>query len=114
MTQDDDIGAALKRSLRVLTIATVALYLFVLAAVVYVGIDGHNKRVVLRASEGRTTAALCALRSDLNQRVLSSETALAIVPPGPKTPIEEAAITSLKAGIVNTKRTVNALSGLRC
>jgi hypothetical protein len=57
-----------------------------------------------------TTAALCALRSDLEQRVASSEAFLRRHPHG----ILGISAKDIRTGIVNQQRTILALSGIDC
>lgn len=58
----------------------------------------------------QTTAALCALRHDLQRRVQSSEQLLATHPQG----IADIPAATIRKGIAEQKRTIGALSGLDC
>lgn len=112
MTEQEkaDIAAQLRRTLRVLGIATVALYLVVVVAVFLVYRDANQKRDALRRDEVNTTAALCALRVDVERRIESSQGFLKEHPDG----IPGFNAAAVKASLVNSQRTVKALSGLTC
>lgn len=101
MTEQEkaDIAAQLRRTLRILGVATVSLYLVVVVAVFLVYRDANH-----------TTVALCALRADVEQRIASSQDFLKEHPNG--VPGFNAA--AINASLVNSQRTVKALSGLDC
>jgi hypothetical protein len=94
-----DTARSIKRALTVLMVATAVLYLAVatVAAKTY-----HDANV--------NTDALCALRGDLERRVASSQQFLVKHPAGiPGIPVQ-----TIRNGIVNQQRTINALSSLKC
>ena len=62
------------------------------------------------ADAKQTTAALCALRSDLERRVATSEAFLAEHPHG----IPGISAKQIRDGIRNQERTIRALSGIDC
>lgn len=93
------IAEDLQRALRVLTVATIVLYLICIGVAVKVYTDNRS-----------TTDALCTLRTDLVKRVASSQNFLKEHPDGipgisPKVIID---------GIDNQQRSIEALSGLHC
>lgn len=59
---------------------------------------------------GVTTAALCALRADLQRRVTSSRAFLAAHPNG----LAEIPATTIRDGVANEQRTIAALSDIDC
>lgn len=96
---DQDIARALRRGLRNLAIATALLYVVVGGVIFFVWRD-----------EARTTSGLCALRSDLKHRIASSEEVLASHPDG----LLGVSAASIRTSIDGQKRTVKALSVVRC
>jgi hypothetical protein len=88
-----------QKALLWLTIATVALFLSVAGISVYFYIDASHSR-----------QALCTLRGDLEQRVQSSRDFLRDHPKG----IPGIPIATIKQGIDNQQRTIDALSSLSC
>jgi hypothetical protein len=107
---DPDIGAQLQRGLRRLTYATAVLFVALAALGVYAWRDAVTKRHDLQREEARTTAALCTLRGDLEQRVRSSEEFLAKNPRG----IPGISASTIRSSLDGQRRTVEALSGLDC
>lgn len=95
----DSIGVQIKRALKVLTAATVVLYLIVggVSALNY-----HNQSV--------TEDALCALRADLERRVEGSEKFLKEHPNG----IKGISRATILTGIKNQEATIKALNSLSC
>jgi hypothetical protein len=93
------MGESIKRSLRLLTAATVVLYLalFAFGAWTY-----HDSR--------RNHQALCALRGDLQARIASSTSFLIAHPEG----VAGISAKVIHDGIVNQQRTVRALHNLSC
>lgn len=75
------------------------LYLIVIGAVAFVYLKEH-----------RTQTALCALRVDVEKRIESSQNFLLENPNG--TPGISVAV--IRSSIMNSERTVKALSGLTC
>lgn len=96
---DTDPLTAIKNTLRWLVIATVALY---------VGMVAAGGWVYWNAAQNKN--ALCALRGDLEMRVATSEAFLREHPDGvPGIPTK-----TIVDGIVNQRRTITALAGLSC
>jgi hypothetical protein len=94
----ETIGS-IKRALNLLVVATVVLYVFLGAAVLW---TNHEA--------GVTRDALCALRGDLERRVASSERFLVEHPVG----VPGIPASTIREGIINQRRTINALAGLSC
>lgn len=90
------IAAGLRRSLRGLVVATVVLYLAL------AGIAGYAVR-----NSAQTHDALCALRSDVTNRIAQSEQFLVDHPHSHFT-------DAIKVQIENQQRTVDALDNLSC
>lgn len=105
-----EVADSLKRSLRSLAIATVVLYLVLSGLTAYVYIDASNKRDALDKVAKSTNIALCALKNDLQTRVISSQEFLLDHPKG----IPGISAATLRQSITNQKATIKALSGLRC
>lgn len=102
--------SALQVALRRLTIATVAIYL-ALALVFIVGyVDAANRRAELTKVTLNTNNALCALRSDLEQRVEGSIQFLKDNPDG----VPGISAKVIQQSIDNQTQTINALSQLHC
>jgi hypothetical protein len=94
-----DVGREIKRSLAILTAATVVLYL----AVAIVGaVSFHSTRV--------NTDALCALRGDLKNRVAASQRFLVDHPAG----VAGIPAKTIRDGIKNQQRTIAALKNISC
>jgi hypothetical protein len=93
------VADSIKRSLRVLTAATVVLYIVVGGLSIWTYRDSHSNR-----------DALCALRADLQARIQTSTTFLVEHPEG----VAGIPAKTIRDGIINQQRTVNALSGLSC
>lgn len=117
MDDGSEIAASLQRSLRRLLVATAALYLIVIVAVVLVYRDANAKRRELARQAADTkqqvatlTAAQCTLRSDLRQRVTASEQFLAEHPNG----IPGLPAATIEQSLAGQRRTIAALSGLDC
>lgn len=91
----------LRRGLRYLQAATVAVFLLLVGLGVYVWLDGKD-----------TKDALCAYRADLNSRVVQSTEFLRDHPNGSKA----FGITreQLLTNIANQQRVIKAFSGLNC
>lgn len=107
---DADIGADLKRSLRRLSYATGGLYLVVIVAIVLVWLDLTRQREDLKQTAESNRAALCSLRGDLERRVQSARAFLDDNPKG----IPGISAATIKMGITNQQRTIDALAGLEC
>lgn len=102
MTEADPIAllAEVKATLRLLLIATLVLYVASIGFVLFY--------VLPRTNESQT--ALCALRSDLQTRIVGSEAFLEDHPNGAFGSTAE----EIQVSIDNQRRTVTALSGLSC
>ena len=74
--------------------------------------DQATRELTLRTRHDAqvTTTALCALRTDLERRVATSEAFLAEHPDG----IPGISPKVIRDGIVNQQRTISALSGIDC
>lgn len=109
-TTNGSPGAQLQGSLRTLVIATVFLYV----ALVGMGVAGfvliNNNQNDTEQLAVQTTAALCALRADLNNRVVQGEQFLEDHPNGFAGFTPEA----MQQQIEGQRRTVAALSVLEC
>lgn len=99
MTSPDIVAIQIRRSLRILLIATVVLYLGVLGIAVWTWSTANTNN-----------DALCALRVDLQKRVANSQTFLKENPEG----IPGISVRIVQDGIENQQRTISALSGLSC
>lgn len=91
----------LQRALLWRDLATLGLFLAVVALTIY---------VLLALSD--TNAALCKFRGDLEQRVSATQTYLD-THPGPE-PFPGISRTSLKQSLANQRRTIDSLSNLNC
>lgn len=93
------VASELRRSVRVLSAATLGLFAVVVIAVILVRADAMQSR-----------DALCAFRGDLAERVAGSEQFLKEHPDG------FAGITAatIRNGLTNQKATVRSLAGLNC
>jgi hypothetical protein len=107
---DTDIAAQLKRTLRLLVVATLVLYLALAAVVFWAYHDSTSKRHDLQQVAVQTNTALCTLRGDLKQRVRSSEKFLAEHPNG----IPGISAATIRSSLSGQKRTVASLAGLQC
>lgn len=96
---DPESAAAIKKSLRGLVIATIILYLAMLGIAGYAWWTAH-----------KNAEALCAVREDQERRVTASLQFLADNPDG----IPGISAAQIKTSIENSKRTVEALSGVNC
>jgi len=99
MPDANDVGRSITRALRLLVVATVVLYLLVIAVAVRAYHDADVSR-----------GALCALREDLEKRVASSKDFLIENPGG----IAGIPAKTIRDGIKNQERTIKALDGLSC
>lgn len=105
-----DVADEIRTALRRLVVATIVLFVVQAAVVAWVWIDASDRREALATVALSTNHALCVLRSDLEQRVADSTQFLVDHPEGiPGIPIE-----TIKQSIDNQKRTIDALSDLRC
>jgi hypothetical protein len=96
---ESDTAMALRKTLRMLVVSTVILYLVLIGLSVKIYLDGRE-----------TNEALCTFRVDLITRVTQSITFLSEHPKGaPGIPVK-----TIVDGVNNQVRTINALSGLRC
>lgn len=93
------VANPLQKALRRFVAATLLLYLIVAGLSLYVYTQAHANG-----------AALCALRNDLERRVISSRRFLEENPEG----IPGLTPALLREGIENQQRTIDALSGLDC
>lgn len=94
-----DIGSELKKTLKILVIATVVLYLMVVGLVIWVWIQSDTN-----------TNALCAIRLEAQTRVTETQTFLANHPNG----FLGVSPAQLQQSINDSNATVVALSGLGC
>lgn len=105
-----DIAAEIKRSLKSLTVSIAVL--FVLVACLAVGGFLQNRSVVNSVSSeaNRATAALCTLRHNINDRIITSQEFLIKHPRG------FAGITAatIQTGIDRDKKAYVALANLKC
>jgi hypothetical protein len=98
-TRNEDVGQTIKRSLRVLIGLTVALALALGGVAFYTW-----------QTASTSTDALCALRTDLERRVESSQAFLVEHPEG----IPGISVKTIQDGIKNQTRTIRALQGISC
>jgi hypothetical protein len=105
------IGASsVQRAFRWLVISTIAMYIAVAAMGIYFYVDAANARAHLAMVANDTNNALCALRGDLERRVIVDAAFLEENPEGlPGLPAR-----LIREGIENQERTIAALSGLDC
>jgi hypothetical protein len=92
-------GAAVKRSLRVLMVATVVLYVAVVGISAYTWIVSTS-----------TQSALCTFKGDLESRIDDSIAFLAEHPNG----IAGISPAQIQQGITNQQKTVDSLNDLKC
>lgn len=92
-------AADLRRTLRMLVLATAVLYIFLIAVAVKIYLDGRS-----------TNDALCTFRADRITQVTQSLQFLTANPKGTPGIPAEAIISSVNTQI----STINALSGLHC
>ena len=104
------VAAQLKRELRLVSIATVVLYVVVLATLVFVWFDSKSTDATLRRETVRTTNALCTFREDLARRARETQNFLAEHPEG----IPGISANTLRQSVINQQQTVNALQDLDC
>lgn len=96
-----DLISSIKRTLRVLVVATVVLYLLTFGAAVYVYSQSqlnHN--------------ALCTFRGELQDQVISSEQFLKEHPAG--LPGLEISAATIRQGVEKQNLAITALSSLSC
>lgn len=106
----DRVVETLQRTLRLLVVATVLLYVVLIAALALVYRDAATKRRELAAVTESTTSALCTLRADLQRRVTQGDAFLLEHPHGiPGVPVE-----TFRTSLEGQRRTVHALSTLKC
>lgn len=94
-----ETAATIKGTLRVLVVATLVLYLGLVAGGLWVWNNSNDN-----------TDALCALRADLENRVVSSQQFLLEHPTG----VGGITPAAIQTGIQNSQRTIKALSNLVC
>jgi hypothetical protein len=95
----EDVAGTIKHALRLLLVATVVLYLALFGVAYVVYRNGDTNR-----------AALCALRWDLEKRVAGTQQLLIDHPEG----LAGIPAQTLKDGITNQQRTIEALRGVHC
>jgi hypothetical protein len=105
------IGASsVQRAFRWLVISTIGMYIAVAAMGIYFYVDAAGSRARIAEVANDTNNALCALRGDLERRVIVDEAFLEENPEGfPGIPAR-----LIQEGIENQERTIAALSGLDC
>ena len=108
--KNTSISGELNRGLRVLTVATVVLYL-VLATIGVVGyLDGAHRRAEIAKVALETHSALCVFVDDLERRVETSEQFLKDNPDG----IPGISNETIQTSINNQLLTIDSLRGLGC
>jgi hypothetical protein len=121
----DSAASDIRRAIRRLVFATVALAVVLVAAIVLVWVDSSNKRTSLRDAqrgllanqadlrrdEVQTTRTLCTFRDDLDQRVRSTQDYLATHQQHVIFGVPRATIVT---NLHNQERTLASLSGLHC
>lgn len=121
--EGERIADDIRRTLRLLVIATAVLAALLVGLVVWVYFDGRaNDRALRRESDRndralaaeskRTTASLCAFRADLERRISDGEKFLKTHPEG--LPRAEISAAELQRSIDGLKRTVTSLRSLEC
>jgi predicted negative regulator of RcsB-dependent stress response len=110
VSEETDFLQSIKRSLRTIAISTVLLY----CCLAVVGIAGWQIRVNdlkhVNAIATQNQTALCALRTDLEQRVETAKQFLLDHPNGtPGIPD-----VTIRQSITNQESTIDALSNLNC
>lgn len=108
--ETDPTAESVRKAIRRLTIATVILAALLVAAIVVVWLDSASKRSTLHADEERTTSALCALRLDLQDRVVAGENFLLEHPDG----IPGISASQIRTSLDGQRRTITALAILQC
>ena len=103
-------GDNLQRGLRTLTVATVALYIFLIAVVGYFRFESSQSREDIRAVAITTGEALCSFKSDLRVRLEVAEEFLEDHPKG----IPGIPASVIEDGIRNQEVTLKALEPLTC
>jgi hypothetical protein len=87
------------------------VWLLIISGVVFWALASAQSDRVDRGRETqRTTQALCALRGDLERRVVSSQDFLVEHPNG----VLGISAKVIRDGIANQQRTIDALSALKC
>ena len=100
----------LQRTLRLLTVATVVLYL-VLAGLGIAGyIDTAHRRAEIREIARSTNSALCALRGDLHRRVQNAVEFLEKNPGG----VDGITPAVIRQGIQSQRSAIDALKVIDC
>lgn len=99
----DSVADDIRRTLRRLTIATAALFVILILAVVWVLVEN-----------GKTTNALCDLRADLERRVHASEVYLDDIRIHPENAIPGITQAMVTRSLRDQRRSVDALSNLNC
>lgn len=94
-----EVARSLRRSLRRLVVATVAVYLFLAAIAIKATVESQQ-----------TNAALCALKGDLEARVSQSDNFLKTHPNG----FAGIPASAIKVGVESEERTIRALHILSC
>src|SRR5882672_9440023 len=104
MVVQPDIGVEIRHWLKILTYATLALYLALGCVVFYVWFKSRADSAELRREEQKTSAALCTPRHDLEIRVANTkEFGIPGIPP-----------KIVKSQIKTQESTIHALDILVC
>lgn len=99
----ENIGDEIRKLLRRLEVATVGLYVLVIAIVVI-------SFFYLKAQNDQTTAALCTFRANLESQVAQTSSFLKDHPEG----FAGIPAATLKTNAANQQRAIDSLSGLDC
>ena len=110
MNNEPTLTEQVQRALRNLTIATVVLYLVLVAFGTFAWIEAANRRDDIKQAALSANSALCALRNDVERRVVNSQEFLDKHPGG----IPGISRQDIKQSIANQRRTIKALGDLEC
>jgi predicted negative regulator of RcsB-dependent stress response len=108
----DHIARDLQHWLKLLVALTVCLYLIVIALVVWDIYNSSQKRHAIAQNQLKITSALCAVKSDLQQRIAGSESFLKSHPQG--IPALGVSAASLRLTIEGQTATLKALAPVTC
>jgi hypothetical protein len=100
----------IKKALRIMEIATIALIIVVMALFIIGYVDSTNQRTAIKETATQSHNALCSFVDDLKGRIQTSEEFLAEHPNG----IPGLSVEVLRTSIRNQKMTIESLFNLKC
>lgn len=110
MSNGHPAGNELRKALKLLTAATIAVYIALAGLGVIGWIDASNKRTDIEQLAEETNTALCKFRAGLENQVAGSEDFLKENPQG----IPGLSAEAIQASIDRQRTTIKSLSDLDC